>query len=301
MDPLSGQTASIESEAYWRDPFRPVVTAARTRLSRYVILGKDPVFLERNVSKRGVSKKQRSKLALITAARESDLGANDSQIEERSHLGYLMKSGDVCLGYDLKDCQLVEDEAEDMRTSGKFPDVVFVRKLYGGVATGEADAAKKRIFTLQRLDVKKGEEDKQRGKKGKKDAEMENMDEEDFLQELEADREMRTRVNIYKAERAKTQDVVDNDDQDGDVEDDQKITLDELLDNLNLEIKEDAMDSGGNEETATQDLMYYVGEGERAAKDNLTFVGRDEAALVQTKDTAVPVNTWSDEIDINDL
>lgn len=297
IDPLSGQTANIESEAYWRDTFRPVVTAARTRLSRYVILGKDPVFLERNVSKRGVSKKQRSKLALVTAARESDLGVNDSQIEERSHLGYLMKSGDVCLGYDLKDCQLVEDEAEDMRTSGKFPDVVFVRKLYGGVATGELDAAKKRIFTLQRLDVKRGEEDKQRGKRGKKDAEMEDMDKEDFLQELEADKEMRTRVNIYKAEGAKSRDLVYGDDQDGEVEDDQKITLDELLDNLNLEIKEDAMDSGGNEET--QDLMYYVGEGERAAKDNITFVGRDEAALVQTKDTAVPVNTWSDEIDIN--
>merc|ERR1711937_514903 len=125
-----------------------------------------------------------------------------------------------------------------------------------------------------------------------RDAEMEDMDKEDFLQELEADKEMRTRVNVYKAEGAKTRGVVYGDDQDGEDEDDQKITLDELLDNLNLDIKEDAaMDSGENEETTTQDLMYYIGEGVRAAKDNLTFVGRDEAALVQTKDTAVPVNT----------
>ena len=120
IDPLTGQTGIIESDAYWRDPFRPVITAARTRLTRYVILGKDPVYLERNLSKKSVSKKQRSKLALITTAREADLGTNDSTLEERSHLGYLMKSGDVCLGYDLRDTQLVDDDAEEARTADKW-------------------------------------------------------------------------------------------------------------------------------------------------------------------------------------
>ena len=61
--------------------------------------------------------------------------------------------------YDLTEAQLVDDEAEELRTSGKLPDFVFVRKLYGGVANAEADAAKKRMFRLQRLDVKKGEEE----------------------------------------------------------------------------------------------------------------------------------------------
>ena len=302
IDPLTGQTGSIESDAYWRDPFRPVITAARTRLTRYVVLSKDAVFLERNNSKRAVGKKQRSKLATITAARESDLGMNDSQIEERSHLGYLMKSGDVCLGYDMKDCQLVDDEAEELRTAGKMPDVIIVRKLYGGVAAGEADAARKRMFKLQKLDIKKGEENEKRGKKARKDVEMERADEEDFMQELEADKEMRTRVNVFKSEVVATK-TEDNDggggddDDDAEDEDDQKISLDELLDNLVLDAKPDEDDEMVAAEESAIPGMMLVREGERAARDNITYIGRDEALNVQTKETAVVSSEWGKEFE----
>ena len=293
IDPLTGQTGNIESDAYWREPFRPIITAARTRLTRFVVLGKEPVFLERNHSKRAVGKKQRSKLASIMAARESDLGMNDSQMEERSHLGYLMKSGDVCVGYDLTEAQLVDDEAEELRTSGKLPDFVFVRKLYGGVATGETDAAKKRMFKLKRLDVKKGEEETGRKKKKDKDADMENVDEEDFMQELEADKEMRTRVNIYKSGAAKSGNDEDNDGEDD--EDDQKITLDELLDNLVLDSKPD--DDEIVEDEMGEGQAVFITDGERAAKDKIGYVGRDDALNIASKDTAVPVagNTWGKE------
>jgi len=303
IDPLSGQTGNIESDAYWRDPFRPIITAARTRLTRYMILGKEPVFLERNASKKAVGKKQRSKLALITAARESDLGRNDSQIEERSILGYLMKSGDVCVGYDLTEAQLVDEEAEELRSSGKLPDVVFVRKLYGGVATGESDAAKKRMFKLQRLSVKKGEEEGGKGKKAKKDVDMENADEEDFMQELEADREMRTRVNIYKSEVVETRGESSGDDgeEDDDDEDDQKITLDELLDNLVLDSKPDAEDAMGEEDNIEQTFAGFGGDGERAARDNIGYVGRDEALHLVAKDSAQPVTEWGKAFFDDDL
>ena len=246
------------------------------------------MFLERNASKKTVGKKQRGKLASITAARESDLGKNDSQIEnQNSHLGYLFKSGDVALGYDLTEAQLVDDEAEELRSSGKFPDVIFVRKLYGGVAGGDADASKKRIFKLQRLDEKKGEEER---KKGKKDMELDDVDEEDFMQELEADREMRTRVNIYKSDtlaKKNDDDRIDDDD-----EDDQKITLDELLDNLVLDSKPDADDEIVGEMEGTPG--HFIGEGERAARDNIAYVGREEALHVVAKESAVPVagNVW---------
>lgn len=295
IDPLTGQTANIESDAYWREPFRPIITAARTRFTRFVVLGKEPVFLERNHSKKAVGKKQRSKLASITAAREADLGTNDSQMEERSHLGYLMKSGDVCVGYDLTEAQLVDDEAEELRTCGKLPDFVFVRKMYGGAATGESDAAKKRMFQLKRLDVKKGQEETGRKKKKDKDADMENVDEEDFMQELEADKEMRTRVNIYKSGVAKSGNNDDDEgDNRGDDEDDQKITLDELLDNLALDSKPDDADMKEEEGEADEGQAVFVTDGERAAKDNIGYVGRDDALNIAARDTAVPVagNTW---------
>lgn len=321
IDPLTGQTASIESDAYWRDPFRPIVTAARTRLMRYVVLGKEPVHLERNASRRGVGRKQRSKLASISAARESDLGTNDSQIEERSHLGYLMKGGDVCLGYDMRECQLADDDAEDARSAGKFPDVVFVRKLYGGVATGESDAARKRMFALKRLDIKKGDEEgggggggRRKKKKAKNEDEMENVDEEDFLQELEADREMRTRIKVYKSQIAVSKKTDDEDGEgddggndDEEDEDDQKITLDELLDNLVLDSKPD--DSKGEDDAAMAEEGIVPGlalvgeEGERAARDKIGYVGRDEAVNVRDKDAAVPVagNVWGKAFMDDDL
>lgn len=289
IDPLTGQTGNIESDAYWRDPFRPIITAARTRFTRFVILGKEPVFLERNHSKKAVAKKQRSKLASITAARESDLGQNDSQMEERSHLGYLMKSGDICVGYDLTEAQLVDDEAEELRTDGKLPDFIFVRKLYGGNATGESDVSRNRMFQLQRLDVKKGEEENGRKKKKEKDADMENVDEEDFMQELEADREMRTRVNIYKSNTVGSRNVEDEDE-----DDDQKVTLDELLDNLVLESKPDEVEM--DEDGMGDNLPVFITDGERAARDNLGYVGRDEALGIMPKETATAVSGgWGKE------
>lgn len=297
IDPLTGQTGSIESDAYWREPFRPIITAARTRFTRFVVLGKEAVYLERNHSKKAVGKKQRSKLASITAARECDLGTNDSHMEERTHLGYLMKSGDVCVGYDLTEAQLVDDEAEELRTSGKLPDFVFVRKLYGGVANAEADAAKKRMFRLQRLDVKKGEEETSRKKKKDKDADMENVDEEDFMQELEADKEMRTRVNIYKSDVVVKGDEDTNEDDEEEDEDDQKITLDELLDNLVLDSKPDDVNEMEQDETlAAEDSQgLFIMDGERAAQDNIGYVGREEALNIASKETATVTKAWGKE------
>merc|ERR1712166_762398 len=98
IDPLSGQMAQLSGDAFWRDPVRPVITAARTRMTRYVVLGKEPIMLRKNVSRRSATSKQRSRLASLTLAREDDLGVNDIQFEERSNVGYLMKSGDVCVG-----------------------------------------------------------------------------------------------------------------------------------------------------------------------------------------------------------
>jgi len=249
-------------------------------------------------------------LALVSAARESDLGSNDVTVEECSQLGYLMKSGDVALGYDMKDVQLVDDDAEDVRRAGKFPDVVFVRKLYGGVATGEANAAKKRMFQLQRLPIQKTDEEKEkgRGKKGlKKAADMEILDEEDFMQELEADREMRARVNVYKSEIAVSKETKQEGGDDDDKDDDQKITLDELLDNLVLDMKLDhvepdaAMQLVGD--TTIEEGMVFVGEGERAAKDKIGYVGREEAINIQSRETAIPVagNVWGKDFLDEDL
>lgn len=301
IDPLSGQMAQLSGEAFWRDPIRPIITAARSRMTRFVVLGKEPVLLRRNISKRSASRKQRSRLASLTLAREDDLGVNDCQFEERTHIGYLMKSGDVCVGFDLTETQFVEDDAESMRSSGKLPDVVVIRKLYGGVASGEADAAKKRKWQLQRLDVQV-EESTKSARVTKKDAEADDMDEEDFMREVEADREMRRQMNMYKSKilqekenESKDDDVKmdekdnKNTDDDDDV-DDQEIMLEELLDGLDMDDGPDPEDA--NQEKIEQPLLA---EGEKAAEDGINYVGREDSRLVKDKDGAIPQSSFGKE------
>lgn len=295
IDPLSGQTAALEGDVFWRDPIRPMVTAARARLTRYMVLGKEAVFLRQNVSKKTIKRKQKSRLASLTLAREDDLGQNDTQMEERSHVGYLLKAGDVCLGYDLKETQLVDDDAERERTAGKFPDVIVVRKLYGSAAKGTESQAS-RPWRLRRLDVVDSETNRRKAAMEDADA----MDEEDFLQEVEADKDMRVNINLYrqqviKRSRSGSMDTEDarsreeapnanNNDDDGSESDDQKVTLEELLDGLNLDEGRDAEDEEG-----TDDMVPFLGEGERAQQDGIGYIAREDARGVREKETAVSV------------
>lgn len=294
LDPLSGQTASMTSDAYWREPLRPLITAARSRMARYVVLGKEAVFLRKNIAQRATGRKQQSRLASLTLAKEEDLGANDAQVEELSHVGYILKSGDVCLGYDLKETQLVDDEAEQLRTDGKVPDVIVVRKLYGGAATGE-NATKTRIWRLQRLEVEVTEPAAGRGAQ-KTAAEADAMDEEDFMQEVEADKEMRLNMNLYKSELLKKtkpegcMEIVDGDVDVEDDDDDQQIKLNDLLDGLALDYGPDDPDEG-----AYEAALHTFAEGEKAAKDGITFVHREDARKVRDKDAAVPVSGLGQE------
>ena len=295
IDPLSGQTASMNPDQFWRQPIRPIITAARSRLTRYIVLGKEPVVVERNVSRKTATRKNRNRLAAVTVAKESDLGVNDQHIEERSHVGYLMKAGDVCLGYDLTETQFVDDDAEESRSEGKLPDVILVRKLYGGAASGEVNPSKTRIWSIRRLDVEVSEDLK--SSRAKKDAEMDDVDEEDFMREVEADKEMRKNMNVYKSDfvKKKTTDAEMADDDgegadDEEDEDDQQVKLDELLDGLALDAGPDGDQDVGFDEDRPWGVASFA-EGEKAAKDGISYLGRDYAQQVKDKEAATLVTS----------
>lgn len=304
IDPLSGQTAQMSAEVFWREPIRPVVTAARSKFARYIVLGKDAVIMKQNTSKKAATRRNKSKLATVTIAKEDDLGINDSQIEELSHVGYLMKAGDVAVGYDLTDTQFVDDDAENARSAGKLPDVIVLRKLYGGVASGDSDAAKQRMFKLQRLEADAVEAEKSR--KAKKDKEDDDMDEEDFLREVEADKEMRINMNLYKTEVAIKQEQgieMNDDDNEDDNDDDQQVKLDELLDGLVIDDDNDKeMENKELDEGLTWGAVgQIIEEGEKAAKDGISFTGREDALHMKSKDAAMPVDSFSKQFSGKDF
>lgn len=57
----------------------------------------------------------------MEVARSIDLGVNDQRFYVRSHIGALLKPGDLVMGYDLANSNLSVDIEE-------LPDVVLVRK-----------------------------------------------------------------------------------------------------------------------------------------------------------------------------
>lgn len=69
-------------------------------------------------------------LAEVEIARTSDLGMNDTRFRVLTHLGHILRAGDLVLGYDLVTSSLNCDAADELERRGAMPDVVLVRKVY---------------------------------------------------------------------------------------------------------------------------------------------------------------------------
>ena len=155
-------------------------------------------------------------LADVTLARERDLGVNDDQITCRTHLGALLRCGDRVLGYDVRAANLASSVDG---LGGNEPDVVLVRKCRKQDPDGPAP---KRHWKLDQMEADENHDDNDH-----------TDDREIFLAQLETDREMRSRVNLYK-----DGDHVDDEDEEG-------VRLEELLDEMKVEdeVEECAEDS----------------------------------------------------------
>jgi len=343
MDPLTCQTAQFSAEVYWRyessGNLRPIITANRSRFTHFIILGKEPIAVSTTSNpesstksigststttisttkrRRDVLIKRRnnrlSKLAALTVSREEDLGVNDNQYETISHVGYLMKSGDTAIGYDLTKIQFVNDEAEEARSNGLLPSIVILRKLYSvqplvvdtnGIENYQGIINKskpQRMFSLQKLDidrVNEEEDTKTTGRKSKGHNKMDvDEDEEEFLRQVEADRDMRANMNLFKNEntrhnntaRLTSLEIDGNDINQDDDSDDQRVRLEELLDGLALD---DGPDSIGMD-SDIQDVLASE-EGTNATRDGITFVGREDSRRVRNKDLAFAVSEFGQE------
>lgn len=133
----------------------------------------------------GVHRKTR--LAECVVARERDLGVNDTQFTCVTHLGNILKEGDVVLGYDFTVANWnLDDETEDVLEHEQRPDLVLVQKSY------EASKESKRKFELKKLPVDEGV--------GLSAAELKAQEEdyELFMREVETDKELRAKMNLFK-------------------------------------------------------------------------------------------------------
>ncbi|KAG2377981.1 hypothetical protein C9374_008603 [Naegleria lovaniensis] len=171
IDPYTLKTLEVSAQTYFQAPFRPLLTS--TQLLEYTI---NDVEMKRNHKGRVVSAQSgRFQLGEVTAVKTSELGISHD-IQTFCHLSHLLEAGDIVYGYDLKNSNL---NNEDLLSYKKLvlPDVIIVRKKY--------DWDTQRIWTLKHFCM-----------------EPEGKDYETFLNELEEDQDLRSKVLLFKHENS---------------------------------------------------------------------------------------------------
>ena len=132
-------------------------------------------------------------LADVQCARTSDLGKNDTTCVTRSHLGNILKAGDIAWGFDILHGNYNEHDTAHV-SDERIPDVILVRKGYR-----VSKRASKRQWKLKQLKMEAAED---AAPLTKAELESKAFDFESFMQDLEEDPEMRARVNLYRDPKA---------------------------------------------------------------------------------------------------
>ena len=168
VDPLTGRTTEVQGTEYWKNPFYTV--CSRRHLSEFTIL---------NVEADG------GKMWNVELARSADLGVNDQRVTVRSHLGHMLKAGDLCECYDLRRINM--SGSNDEVVEADHIDVVLVKREWASKKN------KNRPWVLKRL-KKEAEEDEKNAN--------EDRDMDDFQRDIEVNPELRREMNLYRRKGA---------------------------------------------------------------------------------------------------
>jgi nonsense-mediated mRNA decay protein 3 len=192
VDPFTLQRTEIDSVKYWRDHESTKshaggfeILSTNKQMIEFVVLSVEPVVDEK-IAGRRMARGGRGiiKLADVEVARSSDLGQNDLRLTTRTHLGHLLKAGDLVLGYDVMNSSYAGTALDELKGK-ELPDIILVRKRFA--------ASKNRKWKLQALETTEAESNR------KVDANQVEQDYEDFLCEVETDKDLRSQINLFKS------------------------------------------------------------------------------------------------------
>lgn len=271
MDPSTCNGADFTSQVYWRAAFPPLLTSRS--LIEFTVLDVEIITHDSakplasvNASQASIKKMAKQAIADITVARSSDLGKNDKTTIVRSHLGNILKPGDVALGYDISSSNLNNTnfsewtEKHSSKADALLPEVVLVRKSYEHL---RRIRSKNRNWQLKQMaiddegavdgshldhsgnDVDMRPAPGSRGKRAPANKtamvqDLPSIEMERFMEDLEEDEEMRSTLNLYKKSSSVHGTVsslmmVIDDDDDDDTKDLPSISIEELLDDLKID------------------------------------------------------------------
>ncbi|XP_047488518.1 60S ribosomal export protein NMD3-like [Penaeus chinensis] len=223
IDPNTAQMAEVNSSTYWKAPFRALCTSKK--LIHFIVMDISEAQVKRFKGQGHISSKHQ--VGEVWVQRESELGT-DTMLFCRTHLGHLLNPGDTVLGFDMSTSNVNDDNIDKMNAD-HVPDVVLVKKVYSDKATRN----RRRRFKLRHL----GLDD---------DTNSQNKDYIDFLEDLEEDQQLRHNVNIYR-DTNKLQNT-DTESEAGEVP---RISLEEMLDDLQIEMEA----AGGNDNDGEEEEM----------------------------------------------
>lgn len=239
IDPMTLATAEVNGLNYYRHPFGSLCTYSN--LVEFVVLDIEPLDVS----------KGKFVLADVQVARVQDYGKNDVTFYTRTHLGGILRYGDMAYGFDLTNSNLNDANYEKLNAD-RIPNIILIKKSY----SNRRRKPKPRKWKVKSL-VKEEENLSMR----RLDKEKLENDYELFLRDIEEDPEFRSNINLYKGDMPQTlpqesqeveenmDEMEDNDLDLDDVDDDfPEIKLEELLDDLHIDGSDDEAPQGNEEE-----------------------------------------------------
>lgn len=221
IDPFDMRLGEIISERYWKHPFKSYASSCHA--VEFIVLdieeerhygnssameievGSESTLSTQRPAYSNRTSWRKFKRVEVLLARSSDLGLNEVTFRVYTHLGSILRVGDAVMGYDLT--TLVGNGVDTDNFPEDIPEIILFRKIYPHTRKTN----KRRIWKLKRMDVE--------------DAKAE--EHEAFMDELEEDPEMRSRINLYRDPEGAELEEAD--------ETLPAVKLEELMDHLSLE------------------------------------------------------------------
>jgi len=208
IDPITGIIGEMSNTNYWRQPFQAL--GYKKSMTEFTILEMEKDYQQ--------AQDKRFCQADVYLMRNTDTSGSDTQFHCRTHLGHVFKDGDTVQGLDLTTANL-NDENLDKMNKDKVADVVLVKKVYADKKR-RTQARKWKLKTLPKeLELQK-------------DKDKDEQDFDDFLEDLEEDKDYRQNVKIFKDNQKMASQLAS-----GETDPDMlpMIGLEEMLDDLVLE------------------------------------------------------------------
>lgn len=256
-DPATLRSATLDAPTYWRHNFTALIPSRQ--LKEYMVLdveddmngggfgghgrgfystaaaqGGDLDLVDGDLAAAPEAAKTRAStsyhgrfsLAEATVAKAADLGSDNGTVVVKTHLGRVLRPGDVALGYDLRASNLTDPNLEAAIARGyELPDAMLVRKSYAEKRRKRRARGQGRNWRLRRLNVAAGADADDEAEGGAAGAAPERRarggaaaraerraaeaaeaaraeDLERFLEEIEEDPDVRARIALYRDEDA---------------------------------------------------------------------------------------------------